>query len=370
MGCFKPLKVLANLTRALEQNLDSTCQSPQLHQDDLLRFVHPPEIVPICYKANTSPPSQLLLRLKDMYNATDILQDPYIQYLQMQNTIEASKDIVRLCKSRKTKCNDEIKTLTNTALQLDQELGAWASSLYISCSISRFRNTSAEFCGSGTIEEREMLFLLAKFAQLNAPTPNVNDLNFDLLSPKVSQLLDLLSNELRGNTVGILFVKTRAAVSVLSVLLTFHPRVKDILRVGTYVGTSSYQCRKARATDLISTSDQDRALKELKSGAKNLIVSTSVLEEGIDVTACNRVFCFERPATLKSFVQRRGRARHEESKYIVMFPEQDLSYLREWQEMENMVKQLFANTEREIQELKALEASDQGYRQFRIPKTG
>jgi ERCC4-related helicase len=50
-------------------------------------------------------------------------------------------------------------------------------------------------------------------------------------------------------------------------------------------------------------------LNDFQQRRKNLIISTNVLEEGIDITACYMVICFNKPPNLKSFVQRRGRAR-------------------------------------------------------------
>jgi ERCC4-related helicase len=59
-------------------------------------------------------------------------------------------------------------------------------------------------------------------------------------------------------------------------------------------------------------------LEKFRSGELDLIISTTVLEEGIDVPACNIVICFDEPSSLKSFVQRRGRARMKESKLVLM----------------------------------------------------
>ncbi|KAK5201922.1 Dicer-like protein 2, partial [Exophiala xenobiotica] len=60
------------------------------------------------------------------------------------------------------------------------------------------------------------------------------------------------------------------------------------------------------------------ALTDLRAKAKNLIIETDVLEEGIDVTACNLVVCFDVPSNLKPFLQRRGRARQEQSTFAIL----------------------------------------------------
>ena len=50
----------------------------------------------------------------------------------------------------------------------------------------------------------------------------------------------------------------------------------------------------------------------------NLLVATSVLEEGIDVPQCNLVVRFDFPAEFRSYVQSRGRARSKKAEYVLM----------------------------------------------------
>jgi len=50
----------------------------------------------------------------------------------------------------------------------------------------------------------------------------------------------------------------------------------------------------------------------------NIIVATSILEEGLDVESCNLVIRFDPCHTVCSFIQSRGRARMQNSDYILM----------------------------------------------------
>lgn len=50
----------------------------------------------------------------------------------------------------------------------------------------------------------------------------------------------------------------------------------------------------------------------------NIIVATSILEEGLDVQSCNLVIRFDPSVTVCSFIQSRGRARVQNSDYILM----------------------------------------------------
>lgn len=104
-----------------------------------------------------------------------------------------------------------------------------------------------------------------------------------------------------------------------SLLLATHPVTKDLLRIGTFVGTSNHHARTSNISDLINASGQKETLNDLRNGTKNLIIATSVCEEGMDIAVCNVVICFEPPTSLKSFIQRMGRARSTKSKYVIMF---------------------------------------------------
>ena len=50
----------------------------------------------------------------------------------------------------------------------------------------------------------------------------------------------------------------------------------------------------------------------------NIIVATSILEEGLDVQSCNLVIRFDPPSSVSSFIQSRGRARMQNSDYLLM----------------------------------------------------
>ena len=301
----------------------------------------------------------------------DIMEDPYVQSLQAQEGDEALRQLQKAIKSHKTYCFDQLKHLTQTASQLDQELGSWASDFYIYWCVTKYQASRTQDRGIGGIEDQEAMFLLERFAQLNLPSPmREEDLDLDSVSPKVRALLNILTNEMTSGSAAIVFVRTRAAVSLLSVLLAIHPSTKTSLKVGTFVGTSNSHVRKSRIGDWVPASNQENILDELRHGVKNVIVSTSVLEEGIDVTACNVVICFEPPLNLKSFIQRRGRARDKASKYIIMLSEDSSDCVFDWQGMEENMKKMYADSTRELQKLEALESLEHGYRELQISSSG
>jgi endoribonuclease Dicer len=56
------------------------------------------------------------------------------------------------------------------------------------------------------------------------------------------------------------------------------------------------------------------------NGHVNVLVASDVLEEGIDIQKCNLVVKFDVPKNYRSYVQSKGRARHQSSKYVMMVP--------------------------------------------------
>lgn len=135
-------------------------------------------------------------------------------------------------------------------------------------------------------------------------------------------------------------------------------------------GASNNQARASNISDLINISDQKHTLNELRKGTKNLIIATSVCEEGIDITACNLVICFEPPPNLKSFVQRRGRARSVKSRFVVMFLKGQEKALLEWQELEAEMKEKYIDDIRHLEQIEKVESQGEGYREFLIESTG
>ncbi|KAL4302013.1 hypothetical protein GQ457_10G025390 [Hibiscus cannabinus] len=63
---------------------------------------------------------------------------------------------------------------------------------------------------------------------------------------------------------------------------------------------------------------QNEIVEEFRKGMINIIVATSILEEGLDVQSCNLIVRFDPSSNVCSFIQSRGRARMENSDYLLM----------------------------------------------------
>jgi len=84
----------------------------------------------------------------------------------------------------------------------------------------------------------------------------------------------------------------------------------------------------------------------------------------------NLMLCCGKPATLKSFVQRRGRARSAESK-LVMLLDSTTNKLGEWQQLELDMKAIYEKEMRGLKEVLVIEDSEaHNFREFRVPSMG
>lgn len=61
-------------------------------------------------------------------------------------------------------------------------------------------------------------------------------------------------------------------------------------------------------------------LERFRKNELSIIVTTNVLEEGIDLQSCNLVIQFDVPRTFASYIQTKGRARSKSSEYVLMIP--------------------------------------------------
>ncbi|OAD58870.1 Endoribonuclease Dicer [Eufriesea mexicana] len=67
---------------------------------------------------------------------------------------------------------------------------------------------------------------------------------------------------------------------------------------------------------------QEEVLKRFRIHECNLLISTSILEEGIDIPKCNFVMRYDFPKTYQSYVQCRSRARATDALYVLLVPQE------------------------------------------------
>eukprot|EP00966_Prymnesium_polylepis_P336423 7391570-Prymnesium_polylepis.4 len=102
---------------------------------------------------------------------------------------------------------------------------------------------------------------------------------------------------------GILFVEQVALTMPLAHLLNRDLREREIVAAA----------KGCSGTGSMSDAECRSALEDFKSSRVQLLVCTSALEEGIDVSSCEFVVRFSKMNTTKSFIQGSGRARKAQS---------------------------------------------------------
>lgn len=322
------------------------------------------------------PPARqfpLLPNLGQLRMSLDIEQDPYVKALmQSSPTASDSPELRRVKLNRKTYCQEQLKSLHSRGQTVDKELGSWGTYWYIIACIQKLqlgvRNRSASL---ELLDDDEKVYLERCLGNLLSCVSEEAVPWFDkeCISAKVLRLIEFLLTEHTPGFSGLIFVKTRAEVAVLSELLSTHLSLKEHYKVSTFIGESNSVKRRTNVAELIDVRYQVSTLDDLRLGRKNLVVTTSALEEGIDVSACNVVICFDHPPNLKSLIQRRGRARRSESKFALMLADlDDPSTISTWHELEVAMRKQYENDMRELRDLETLEAIDEGDREFVVEK--
>lgn len=347
-----------------------------------MKYVHRPQLEMRQYSRNpsqlTSSSSPLLKALAVAYQGYDILQDPYVVSLRSRGAASEAH-LQKVLSAGKTSCLKQLRSLHTRASTIYEELGGWSAEWFVRTCLRRYLGKIVHSTfHTADVEEAETLHLARIFASLDriSPTYDGNEellsTSVDALSPKANILLDLLTSEQSTDVSGVIFVEQRATVFALAELLLRYRTTRSTYRTAPFVGMSNYNKQTVDITDLADRKSQENTLEEFKRGERNLIVCTTVLEEGIDVPTCHLVICFDRPKNLKSFVQRRGRARKEQSKYIIFLDDGDTSAQPvKWQSLEETLKIAYEDDLRRAREAAEWErVEEENASSFRVPSTG
>ncbi|KAM3521728.1 hypothetical protein MY4038_008931 [Beauveria bassiana] len=354
----------------LEQVLNAKCVSPSLHREELLKHVKRPQLRIIeCETAATEHFTETMSSLHQECVKMDILEDPYVVSLCAQTDERSKRCLEKVLINEKTWSRHQLSSLLGRSRIIRQLLGPWAADFYIwKAKRSFLQNVKSTVPSLDGWVPEEKLYVARILQDVAALEPAPRPIGYDSISDKVGLLLRELIMH-KGDVTGIIFVQERATAAVLAALLHSIPKIRERYRVGCMVGTSHNHLRKASLYEVLDSSDC-KTLQDFRRGELNLLVATSVLEEGIDIPACNLVICFDSPKNPKSFIQRRGRARMQDSQLII-FTDQGHSLTDQWAIFENEIQKLCQDSERERQQLQTLERLDEDVDFcFRVPHTG
>lgn len=150
----------------------------------------------------------------------------------------------------------------------------------------------------------------------------------------------------------IIFVTKRFTAKILyhifKNLKKCHPRF-DFINPEFMVGFNSNPYNDTR--ELVFERKQNlQVLDHFKQKQVNVLFSTNVIEEGIDVPECTLVIMFDIPQNYRSYIQSKGRARHKDSQYVLMYsPEMAVKFLpklKQYREVEIILQDMLIQTER------------------------
>ncbi len=137
-----------------------------------------------------------------------------------------------------------------------------------------------------------------------------------LIHPKFYVLEKLLVQEFEKNPPSrvLVFVKLRDSVKNITDKLKSRP--DGLIKPSRFVG----QATKSKDDKGLSQKKQLEILEQFKQGIYNVLVSTNVGEEGLDIAECDLVVFYDVVASEIRFIQRKGRtARHREGKVIILY---------------------------------------------------
>ena len=102
----------------------------------------------------------------------------------------------------------------------------------------------------------------------------------------------------------------------------------------------------------LSQNQLKETLDKFRRGVLNVLIATNVVEEGLDVSTCNQVICLNELLTVKAFIQMKGRARQENSKFIFVCAHEEQNNFQQQRDMFdrviNFMKKITTKTQREV----------------------
>ncbi|XP_042350470.1 interferon-induced helicase C domain-containing protein 1 [Plectropomus leopardus] len=113
---------------------------------------------------------------------------------------------------------------------------------------------------------------------------------------------------------GIIFTKTRRSAIALSQWIQENPKFADIgVKASHVIGGGDQSVVKP-----MTSAEQRDVLNKFHKGKVNLLIATTVAEEGLDIAACNFVIRYGLVTNEIAMIQARGRARAEDSSYSLV----------------------------------------------------
>ncbi|XP_041980153.1 endoribonuclease Dicer [Aricia agestis] len=246
---------------------------------------------------------------------------------------DISRDSMKTVKS--------VKNLMASAITAIQTMGAYGGNL----SILAYMILLERLKRKAQTKEEELLYSFTLTRCIEARTVLVKSMKkyegyeriVKFSSEKVLKLLNILReynpevynkrgvplvvNQSRKPLCGIIFTQERFTSKILYNLLKSvkeaNPAEFGFLKHDFIVGFNTNPFNNTRESHYAKKLSC-QALLKFKNGDLNCLISTSVIEEGIDVPQCLLVLRYDEPKEYRSYIQSKGRARSSESSFVML----------------------------------------------------
>ncbi len=146
-------------------------------------------------------------------------------------------------------------------------------------------------------------------------------------NPKMTELVKVLKDQLEAKQASGLIVFTQYRDTVRTILKAL--KKSSDLRVERFVGQGEREGDPGMSQD-----QQKQALEKLRSGDVNVLVATSIAEEGLDIPEVDHVVFYEPVPSEIRYIQRRGRTgRKVAGKVTILIAEDTLDEAFYWSSM-------------------------------------
>lgn len=316
-------ELITHLCSTIESNLDSVILAPQLNVQEYLRHAHRPIFKHLLYRLpedrDGAYSSKNLRSLQDVIATLDIDIDPYVKNLRKQLGRMTESDPLRAridqklskaIKKHDTYTHKGLRDFQRAAEDICLDVGPWGADWYIEKVVARVKDSEVPYkniIADWQQEEKRYMVDIIKRINIKPSSYNPPDIIAGI-TDKVLALIECLQEEKAltesaGDVYSCLvFVTRRDSVLALSEVLRVHPQTKNLFNIGSLLGSSESQYRRTflDITRDLALASQVDTLRDFRIGEKNLIVSTSVAEEGIDIQACGTVIRWDPPQNMVS----------------------------------------------------------------------
>lgn len=382
----------------IESNLDCVIRSSRFNREELSQYVHRPIFKRVVFPMPEnfayedipwSGPSRNIVALNVVIKSLKIDEDPYVISLRRQlaklpqgaQRTRIDQRISKTIDKKDTFSHKGLRDFARAAVDICWELGPWAADWYVAAVVEQAKAAATVYnMIMSTWREDEKRYLLNALNSIQLTPPSMDPAVIRTnLSPKVSKLIACLIEEESFTRLeneaysGIIFVTRRDSVVTLGHLLSTLPETAAIFRIGCLLGNSASSKRHSflDITRIMVRDSPKDVLRDFRDGDRNLIVSTAVAEEGIDIQACGSVIRFDAPPNMVAWAQSRGRARRKKSTFILLLDEgfETADKTRKWENMEQEMMKLYTDPKR-LPPAEEEEEEMDDYVEYRVESTG